>query len=86
LIQLGYNVVREAWRDQNHLHTDSEEWYIVLKGKLDVEINREIVSVGPKEILGVKRNVQHRVVGGKGLIEEFSLRVPSVEDKKVIKQ
>lgn len=57
----------------------------MLKGKLDVEINGKVVSVGPKEILGVKRNVPHKVIGGRGPIEEFSLRVPSVEDKRLVK-
>jgi mannose-6-phosphate isomerase-like protein (cupin superfamily) len=83
-IQLGCNVVNRPWHDKLHLHTHSEEWYVVLKGKLIIEVNGRELGIGPREILGVRANVPHRVIGGRGPIEEFSLRMPSVEDKKLV--
>lgn len=81
-IQFGYNVVDEPWRDDHeHLHTSSEEWYFVLRGKIRMEVRGTIVEVGPREILGVRANVPHRVIGGEGPIEQFSVRAPSIEDK-----
>lgn len=87
LLQLGYNNGEEPWVDKDtHLHKHSEEWYIVLGGRLEIEIEGQIVKVGPRAILGVRKGVPHRVIGGRGPIEEFTVRVPSIEDKQSVKQ
>ncbi|MFQ6074508.1 MAG: cupin domain-containing protein [Candidatus Bathyarchaeia archaeon] len=81
-IQIGFNQSDEPWVDDApHLHTDSEEWYIVLRGSLKIRVGGQVVSVGPREVLGVKANTPHRIIGGEGPIEEFSVRTPSIQDK-----
>ena len=82
-LQLGYNVSREAWQDAEvHGHAGSEEYCVVLKGRLKVQVGGAIVTVGPREILGVKPRVPHAVLGGEGPVEEFTIRAPSLRDKK----
>lgn len=52
-----------------------------MRGKLKIQVGNHILSIGPREILGVKANTPHRIIGGEGPIEEFSIRTPSIQDK-----
>ena len=76
----------EEWANEpRHFHTVREEYYIVLKGQLDFEIDSSIVSVCAGEILGVKPPTVHRVIGGEGPVDILFVRVPGGRgDKSVI--
>ncbi|GAF94042.1 unnamed protein product, partial [marine sediment metagenome] len=67
-----------------HYHTGSEEWFIILKGEARIKVEDEIITVGPREIIGIKPKVIHQYLGGKCPIEEFVIRTPSIDDKVVV--
>ena len=73
------------WRDRDiHLHTDSEEYYFLVQGELQVLVPRGMLTLKPCEVLMIKPTVPHAVVGGTGPIEHFVLRVPAAEDRQVV--
>ena len=75
----------QPWADPDiHIHSDSEEYYLLLRGTLRFYVDDQIYSLNPREILGVQKGVPHAVVDGKGPIEHFSFRAPSREDRKSI--
>jgi mannose-6-phosphate isomerase-like protein (cupin superfamily) len=71
------------WRDHEyHLHDDSEEYYFVFNGELHLQVADAFISLKTREALMVKPGVPHAVVGGKGSIEHFVLRLPAHEDRQ----
>jgi mannose-6-phosphate isomerase-like protein (cupin superfamily) len=67
----------DEWRDERlHVHTFREEYYFVLKGRLDFEVNGAILPVSAGQILGVRPGVEHRVAGGRGPADVLFVRVP----------
>ena len=45
-----------------HKHDDTDDFFLVLKGKLDIELRDLTVSLGPGEMFIVPRGVEHRPV------------------------
>jgi mannose-6-phosphate isomerase-like protein (cupin superfamily) len=45
-----------------HSHPDTDDFFLVLKGKLTVELREGAVEVGEGELLVVPRGVEHRPV------------------------
>ena len=43
-----------------HKHDDTDDFFLVLAGKLDIELRDRTVSVGPGELFIVPRGVEHR--------------------------
>jgi len=87
LVDVGFNRQAGAWRDElPHYHAGSEEYYLVVHGSLALEVGGQTVSVPAGHLLGVKAGTSHRVVGGQGPIESFSIRVPGNKDDKVVVQ
>lgn len=43
-----------------HSHSDSEELFLVWRGRMRVEFRDRLVSLGPGELLTVPRGVEHR--------------------------
>jgi mannose-6-phosphate isomerase-like protein (cupin superfamily) len=45
-----------------HRHDDTDDFFLVLKGRLDLELRDRTVSLGPGELFVVPRGVEHRPV------------------------
>lgn len=45
-----------------HKHDDTDDFFLVLKGRIDIQMRNEIVSLGPGEIFVVPKGVEHRPV------------------------
>ena len=73
----GWPKELSTWQGQErHWHSQAEEYYVVLQGRLDLEIDGSLVHVGPGHLLGVKPGAIHVVVGGQAPVDTFFLRVP----------
>ena len=81
-LQIWYNHTTERWVDPcPHAHLESDECFIVLRGRLVVEVEGERVVVGPREFCCFPRGVFHSVVETFPPFETLMIRAPSVEDK-----
>ncbi len=84
LLDVGFNRQDYIWRDDTpHLHTGSEEYFIVLQGRLDLLVHGCPVSVDTYQLVGVRANVPHQVVGGQAPISSFLIRIPGNRADKV---
>lgn len=84
LIGIGHTDFISPWRDPYvHFHRESEEFYLIKHGELELLIDGEIVDLQPDELLMVLPQVSHAVVGGRGAIEHFGLRAPFLNDKQI---
>jgi mannose-6-phosphate isomerase-like protein (cupin superfamily) len=45
-----------------HKHDETDDFFLVLKGKLDIEMRDRTVTLGPGELFVVPRGVEHRPV------------------------
>ena len=63
------------------MHMESDECFIVLKGRLVVEDEGESFTVGPGEFCCFPQGVYHSVVEVHPPIESVMVRAPSVADK-----
>ena len=45
-----------------HKHDETDDFFLVLKGRLDIELRDEVVSLGPGELFIVPKGVEHRPV------------------------
>jgi mannose-6-phosphate isomerase-like protein (cupin superfamily) len=45
-----------------HKHDDTDDFFLVLKGRIDIQMREEIVTLGPGEIFVVPKGVEHRPV------------------------
>jgi mannose-6-phosphate isomerase-like protein (cupin superfamily) len=45
-----------AW----HVHEDTDDFFLVLKGQLTIEMRDRSVTLGPSELFVVPRGVEHR--------------------------
>jgi mannose-6-phosphate isomerase-like protein (cupin superfamily) len=45
-----------------HKHEDSDDFFLVLKGRLTIEMRDRSVNLGPSELFVVPRGVEHRPV------------------------
>ena len=85
LLALGHTASASPWQDTAiHLHTDSEEYYFLLKGHLEFLVADYRLALQPNEILMVQPGVPHAILGGAGPIEHFGMRAPAVPDKQVV--
>jgi len=49
-----------------HKHDNTDDFFLVLKGELDIELRDQTVTLQPGELFVVPRNVEHRPVARKG--------------------
>ena len=85
LVAVGHTDLIAPWSDPGmHLHQDAEEYYLLLQGELRILVAETLVSLKPKEILLVRPQVPHAVVGGEGLIEHIGMRAPGRRDKQLV--
>jgi mannose-6-phosphate isomerase-like protein (cupin superfamily) len=45
-----------------HKHDETDDFFLVLKGKLDIQLRERTVSLGPGEMFIVPKGVEHRPV------------------------
>lgn len=45
-----------------HKHDDTDDFFLVLKGRLDIELRDRTVTLGPGQLLVVPKGVEHRPV------------------------
>jgi len=45
-----------------HSHEDTDDFFLVLEGRLDIELRDRVVTLGPGELFVVPRGVEHRPV------------------------
>jgi mannose-6-phosphate isomerase-like protein (cupin superfamily) len=45
-----------------HKHDDTDDFFFVLRGSLDIELRDRVVTLGPGELFVVPRGVEHRPV------------------------
>jgi mannose-6-phosphate isomerase-like protein (cupin superfamily) len=49
-----------------HKHDNTDDFFLVLKGELDIELRDRTVTLQPGELFIVPRNAEHRPVARKG--------------------
>jgi mannose-6-phosphate isomerase-like protein (cupin superfamily) len=54
-----------AW----HSHPDTDDFFLVLDGELDIELRDRTVTLGPGELYVVPKGVEHRPVANKGEVK-----------------
>jgi mannose-6-phosphate isomerase-like protein (cupin superfamily) len=64
----GHDVMVVKARDAFvwHRHDDTDDFFLVLKGTLDIELRDRTVTLGPGELFVVPRGVEHRPVARAG--------------------
>jgi mannose-6-phosphate isomerase-like protein (cupin superfamily) len=45
-----------------HKHDDTDDFFLVLRGTLDIELRDRVVTLGPGELFVVPKGVEHRPV------------------------
>lgn len=81
-LQILYRNTNEAWSDPaSHMHRESDECFIVLQGRITVEVDGRRFSVGPREYCCFPRGVYHALVESLPPIEALIIRAPSTDDK-----
>ncbi len=60
----GYDVMVVKVRDEFvwHKHDDTDDFFLVLQGTLDIQLRDRTVTLGPGEMYIVPRGVEHRPV------------------------
>jgi mannose-6-phosphate isomerase-like protein (cupin superfamily) len=81
-VAIGHSAGAAPWVDAApHLHTASEELYLVVQGELWLAVAGTALSVRAGECLLVRPGEPHAVTGGVGPIEHFGIRAPYLADK-----
>jgi mannose-6-phosphate isomerase-like protein (cupin superfamily) len=52
-----------------HSHPDTDDFFFVLSGELDIELRDGVVTVGPGELFIVPRGVEHRPTARRGEVQ-----------------
>ena len=83
LFGIGHTAFVSPWSDPGlHLHQESEEFYLLRHGRMDLYVAGAFVDLQPDELLMIFPHVPHAVVGGHGKIEHFGFRAPFLNDKQ----
>lgn len=45
-----------------HSHPDTDDFFLILKGRLDIELRDRTITLGPGEMYVVPRGVEHRPI------------------------
>src|SRR5678815_1560185 len=65
-----------------HKHDDTDDFFLVLKGRLTIELRDRNITLGPGELFVVPKGVEHRPVAKEEvhilLIEPSGLRTPVI--------
>lgn len=56
-----------------HVHEDTDDFFLVLDGILDIELRDRTVTLGPGELYVVPRGVEHRPVARHGEVRMINI-------------
>lgn len=85
LVSIRHSAFVPPWIDRDiHLHSDSEEYFFLFQGELQLLVAGSLFTLKPREVLMVKPQVPHAVVGGSGPIEHFVVRMPAPDDRQTV--
>ncbi len=56
-----------------HAHDDTDDFFLVLDGVLDIELRDRTVTLGPGELYVVPRGVEHRPVARRGEVRMINI-------------
>lgn len=80
---IRHSASEQSWVDHDiHYHDESEEYYFLMQGELQLLVDDSVFSLRPYEILQVKPKVPHAILGGSGPIELFVFRALAPEDRQ----
>jgi Mannose-6-phosphate isomerase len=81
-LQICYFNTQKGWADPlPHAHQESDECFLVLRGKIIVDVEGECVIIGPREFCCFPRGVFHQVKEVHPPVECLVIRGPSIDDK-----
>ncbi len=83
-LQIWYNNTDKSWVGSGeavHMHQDSDECFIVLKGALIVTVGGERYTIGPREFCCFPQRIFHGIVEVQAPVETLMIRAPSADDK-----
>jgi mannose-6-phosphate isomerase-like protein (cupin superfamily) len=84
-IAIGHTAAVPPWSDGvTHCHHYSEELFILLSGKLYFLIQESLITLNAYELLLIRAEIPHAIIGGKGLIEHIGARAPVLDDKLIL--
>jgi mannose-6-phosphate isomerase-like protein (cupin superfamily) len=52
-----------------HSHPETDDFFLVLEGELEIELRDRTVTLGPGELFVVPREIEHRPVARKGEVK-----------------
>jgi len=56
-----------------HVHADTDDFFLVIEGELDIELRDRTVTLGPGELYVVPRGVEHRPVARRGEVKMINI-------------
>ena len=84
-IEIGYISLQEAEKtDQLHFHVNSEEYYLLLSGHMEIKVNKSIVKVAQGELLLVRPHVPHIILKVEPGTRILLIKAPPSQNDKII--
>lgn len=81
-LQVLWNCSDESWADPGqHYHRESDEVFIVLKGTLEVELEKERFTVEAGEVCFLTAGLLHTIYDGHPPTEALVIRALAMQDK-----
>lgn len=81
-LQIWYNNTAEGWADTApHAHQDSDECFVVLKGRLIVEVDGERHTINAGDFCCFPSGMYHAILKVEPPVESLMIRAPSKKDK-----
>lgn len=81
-LQLWFNNTDTEWHDDGlHAHQGSDEIFVVLEGRVVVEVDGDRVTIEPGEFCCFPSGVQHAVLETHPPLRTLMFRAPSLDDK-----
>ncbi|MHA1952844.1 MAG: hypothetical protein ACXAAM_04180 [Candidatus Heimdallarchaeaceae archaeon] len=85
LLQFGRTNFQDPWQDPNfHSHTVSLEVYFLIEGEFWVVVDDIPIVMKGRSLLLIQPGISHSIIGGKGKIQHFGMKIPHQEDEKII--
>lgn len=85
LVTIRHSASVPPWIDHDiHFHDNSEEYYFLFHGELQLLVNDSVFTLRPREVFLIRPQVPHAVVGGNGPIEHFVVRFPGLDDRQTV--
>jgi len=85
-IEIGYiNLQQVEQTDRLHFHSNSDEYYFILSGHMQIKVGESIVEMSEYQLLRVRPNVPHLILGVQPDTRILLIKAPpSLNDKTII--